>query len=105
MPTQAHVVWDQSFTGYDFGAEHPMNPLRLDLTARLCTAFGLFDGPDVEVVNPAVPPDEVLLTVHDAEYVAAVRHASVEPQDADQARGLGTEDDPAFVGLHEASAR
>ena len=55
MPTQARVVWDQSFTGYDFGSEHPMNPLRLDLTARLCEAFGLFDGPDVEVVNPPVP--------------------------------------------------
>jgi acetoin utilization protein AcuC len=104
-PTQTQVVWDQSFTSYDFGTDHPMNPLRLDLTARLCDAFGLFDGPDVEVVNPPVPPDEVLLTVHDAGYVAAVRRASVNPQDADEARGLGTEDDPAFVGIHEASAR
>jgi acetoin utilization protein AcuC len=99
------VVWDQSFTNYDFGADHPMNPLRLDLTARLCDAFGLFDGPDVEVVNPPVPPDEVLLTVHDQGYVAAVHRASLDPQDADEARGLGTEDDPAFVGIHEASAR
>jgi len=105
MATQARVVWDQSFTGYDFGAEHPMSPVRLELTARLCEAFGLFDGPDVEVVNPEVPEDEVLLSVHDAEYVAAVRHASVDPRDADQSRGLGTEDDPAFVGMHEASAR
>src|ERR1019366_7700234 len=105
MPTQARVVWDESFTSYDFGAEHPMSPVRLELTARLCEAFGLFDSPDVEVVNPAVPGDEVLLTVHDAEYVAAVRHASVEPQDADQSRGLGTEDDPAFAGMHEVSAR
>ena len=105
MPTQARVVWDQSLTGYDFGLDHPMNPLRLDLTARLCGAFGLFDGPDVEVVNPAVPDDEVLLTVHDAGYVAAVRQASVEPRDADQSRGLGTEDDPAFHEMHEISAR
>src|SRR5665647_923379 len=105
MPTQARVVWDQSFTGYDFGLDHPMNPLRLDLTARLCGAFGLFDGPDVEVVNPAVPDDEVLLTVHDAAYVAAVRQASVEPRDADQSRGLGTEDDPAFHEMHDISAR
>jgi acetoin utilization protein AcuC len=105
MPTQARVVWDESFTRYDFGADHPMSPVRLDLTARLCEAFGLFERPDVEVVNPDVPGDEVLLTVHDAAYVAAVHHASVEPQDADQSRGLGTEDDPAFVGMHEASAR
>ena len=105
MPTQARVVWDQSFTNYDFGVDHPMNPVRLDLTARLCGAFGLFEGSDVEVINPQMPGDEVLLTVHDAEYVAAVRHASVHPGEADQSRGLGTEDDPAFVGIHEASAR
>jgi acetoin utilization protein AcuC len=105
MPTQTRVVWDQSFTSYDFGADHPMNPMRLELTARLCDAFGLFDGPDVEVVNPEMPPDELLLSVHDAGYVAAVRHASVEPRDADQSRGLGTDDDPAFVGIHESSAR
>ena len=73
MPTQARVVWDQSFTRYNFGADHPMSPVRLDLTARLCDAFGLFAGSDVELVNPLVPEDEVLLTVHDAEYVAAVR--------------------------------
>jgi len=105
MPTQARVVWDESFTSYNFGADHPMSPVRLDLTARLCAAFGLFDQPGVEVVNPAMPGDEVLLTVHDAAYVEAVRHASLDPRDADESRGLGTEDDPAFVGMHEASAR
>jgi len=105
MPTQARVVWDQSLTGYNFGAGHPMSPVRLDLTARLCEAFGLLDGPDVEVVDPEMPGDEVLLTVHDEAYVAAVRHASVDPRDADESRGLGTEDDPAFAGMHEASAR
>ena len=43
MPTQAEVVWDPGFTRYDFGPTHPMSPVRLDLTARLCDAFGLFD--------------------------------------------------------------
>lgn len=105
MPTQAQVVWDQSFTSYDFGPDHPMSPVRLDLTARLCGAFGLFDGPEVEVMNPPMPDDALLLTVHEPEYVAAVRHASAQPRDADESRGLGTEDDPAFVGMHEASAR
>ncbi|MGN6634942.1 MAG: acetoin utilization protein AcuC [Oryzihumus sp.] len=105
MPTQARVIWDQSFTAYDFGASHPMNPLRLDLTARLCDAFGLLSRPDVEVVNPPVPDDTLLLTVHDADYVAAVRQASAAPRSADLSRGLGTEDDPAFAGMHESSAR
>ena len=44
MPTQARVVWDESFTAYDFGPTHPMNPVRLDLTARLCEALGVFDA-------------------------------------------------------------
>jgi acetoin utilization protein AcuC len=47
----------------------------------------------------------VLGTVHDPDYIAAVRAASQDPRAADQARGLGTEDDPAFAGMHEASAR
>jgi acetoin utilization protein AcuC len=105
MPTQARVIWDESFTGYDFGETHPMNPLRLDLTARLCEELGVFDAEGVEVVSPGVPDDAVLLTVHDADYVAAVRAASLDPRVADQSRGLGTEDDPAFPGMHEASAR
>ena len=47
----------------------------------------------------------MLTTVHDPAYVAAVRAASLDPAPADLARGLGTEDDPAFAGMHEASAR
>lgn len=105
MSDQARVVWDPDFTRYDFGPTHPMAPVRLDLTARLCEALGLFRAPGVRVVS-ARPADDVLLTtVHDPDYVAAVRRASEEPRDADIARGLGTEDDPAFVGMHEASAR
>jgi acetoin utilization protein AcuC len=82
-----------------------MAPIRLDLTARLCEALGVLDAPGVEVVGAEVASDEVLETVHDADYVAAVRAASVDPESADPAYGLGTEDDPAFLGMHDASAR
>jgi acetoin utilization protein AcuC len=105
MSVQARVVWDSDFTRYDFGPSHPMAPLRLDLTARLCEALGLFAPPAVLVAGAQQAEDELLATVHDPAYVAAVRHASVEPLDADASRGLGTEDDPAFLGMHEASAR
>lgn len=97
------VVWDEQFTAYDFGVGHPMSPVRLDLTARLCRSFDLFDS--LDLVAPQVPDDEVLLTVHDADYVAAVKAASADPSSADSAFGLGTEDDPAFVGMHDAAAR
>lgn len=103
--SQAHVVWDEGFTAYRFGADHPMNPLRLDLTARLCRELGILDLPGVRLVSPVVADDALLTTVHDADYVAAVRAASLDPGVADLRRGLGTEDDPAFLGMHEASAR
>ena len=99
------IVWHESFTGYNFGAEHPMNPVRLDLTARLCREFGLLDGEGVEVLNPDIPSDETLLTVHSPQYVAAVRQASENPAAAQTRFGLGTDDDPAFFGIHDVSAR
>jgi acetoin utilization protein AcuC len=100
----ARVIWDEGFTAYNFGPEHPMGPIRLDLTARLCEAFGLFQA-GVGVVSPPVASDELLSTVHDPAYISAVKLASVDPAQADERRGLGTEDDPAFEGMHEASAR
>jgi acetoin utilization protein AcuC len=105
MPSQVRVVWDPGFTAYDFGPSHPMSPVRLDLTARLCEAMGVFDHEGVEVFSPPVPGDEVLTTVHTPDYVAAVRAASDDPDGADPAYGLGTDDDPGFAGMHDASAR
>ncbi len=103
MAPTARVIWDDAFTAYNFGPEHPMAPARLELTTRLLRDLGVFD--EVEMVSPRVCPEEMLTTVHDAAYVAAVQEASLDPANADQSRGLGTEDDPAFLGMHEASAR
>ena len=105
MASQVRVVWDESFTRYDFGPTHPMAPVRLDLTARLCRSLGLFDRPGVEVVGAEPADDALLTTVHEQEYVDAVRLAGADPRQADPMRGLGTEDDPAFVGMHDAGAR
>ena len=105
MASGTRVVWDPDFNRYDFGPTHPMAPVRLDLTARLAEAFGLFSLPGVQVGGAEVADDAVLGTVHDADYVAAVRHASEHPDEADESRGLGTTDDPAFARMHEASAR
>ncbi len=105
MRSQARVIWDPEFTKYNFGPHHPMSPVRLALTARLCAEFGLFDDETVEVVSPSIPDDTLLHTVHDRGFVAAVRRASEDPRLADELLGLGTDDVPAFEGMHEVSAR
>ena len=42
--------------------------------------------------------------MHDADYIDAVRRVGADPTQSDLARGLGTEDDPVFAGMHEAAA-
>ncbi|MDQ0118291.1 acetoin utilization protein AcuC [Pseudarthrobacter defluvii] len=92
-------------TAYNFGPGHPMAPERMDLTARLSLSLGLFDLDHVDLAAPEVASDAELESVHSADYVAAVRRVSTDPSRPDESRGLGTEDDPAFAGMHEAAAR
>lgn len=101
---RTRVVWSPALLGYDFGSRHPMTPVRLDLTMRLARSLGVLDLPCVDVVAAEPAPDDVITTVHDAAYVAAVRKASDDGV-ADAAHGLGTPDVPVFPGMHEASAR
>ncbi len=104
MSTQACAIWGEDFTRYDFGVGHPMSPIRLDLTARLCRALGVFDH--VDIVDVGVPGDEVLATVHDPSYIETVRRlAQGGSSSADGRWGIGTEDVPVFPAMHEASAR
>lgn len=109
MSRHAHttrVVWDEALVAYDFGPDHPLAPVRLDLTARLAGALGLLEAPGVEVVGAPVPSDDdLVLTAHEPGYVAAVRRASADPASAEHHRGLGSDDVPAFAGMHEAASR
>ena len=102
--TRARVVWSTELLGYDFGPGHPMSSDRIDLTIALAGGLGLLDGPDVAVVAAGEASDELLTTVHEPAYVAAVRAASSSGL-ADEAHGLGTEDNPVFPLMHSASAR
>lgn len=97
-------VWSPALLGYDFGLRHPMSPVRLDLTFRLADRLGVLGLPGVQLVGAEPADDEVLATAHTAEYVAAVRRAGTQGV-VDEERGLGTDDDPVFPGMHEAAAR
>ena len=101
----ATVVFEPSLTDYDFGPAHPMSPLRVDLTMRLADELGVLatgGGPVRTVPAPMASLDD-LVTVHDPAYVEAVARAA-RTGEPDLSRGLGTEDDPLFRGMHDASA-
>ena len=99
MPCRASVVWDDAYLGYDFG-EHPMHPVRLDLTVRLARALNVLDQVDLKAPEPA--DETTLLTAHSPDYLAALRAAS---HDVDfVGHGLGTPDNPVFAGMYDAGA-
>ncbi|MEU6546000.1 acetoin utilization protein AcuC [Streptomyces sp. NPDC046859] len=102
MSGRAQLMWDEAVTGYDFGRDHPMDPVRLGLTRKLVGAFELDQHMDVVAAQPA--GESTLRLVHREDYIAAVKAASADPRAADQSYGLGTLDDPAFAGMHEVSA-
>lgn len=102
MSGRAQLMWDEAVTGYDFGPEHPMDPVRLALTRSLVGALGL--DREVEVVAARPAGESTLRLVHREDYIDAVRAASADPRSADGSYGLGTVDDPAFAGMHEVSA-
>jgi acetoin utilization protein AcuC len=95
------VVFDESLADYDFGPTHPMAPIRVDLTMRLAGELGVLDH--LKVVEAPMGTPEQLLTIHDESYIEAVIKAG-RSGESDLAHGLGTEDDPVFAHIHDASA-
>jgi acetoin utilization protein AcuC len=104
MTGPACLVFDEDLTSYDFGPAHPMSPLRVDLTVRLARSLGVLGLPDLTVVSAPTASDDDLALVHSDSYIEAVRRISAAPHERDLAHGLGTEDNPTFAGMHQASA-
>ncbi len=101
MSDSVTVVWDDALLGYTMGGDHPLHPVRLDLTMRLADGLGVLAPGRVDVVRPTPAGEDLLTLVHDPAYLAAVRQA---PTRADEAFGLGTADNPVFEGMYEAAA-
>ncbi len=107
-PGPATLVHDPSLTDYDFGPDHPMSPVRVALTVALATDLGVLAGPGSPEGLRAVPAPmataDQLVTVHDPRLIEAVMAAGANPAAAQAGFGLGTDDNPAFEGMHEAAA-
>lgn len=93
-PAGTRPAWIVPEERYAFSLGHPMAPGRVGNTVLVAEALGLLDLFDHV---PAAPLDEDLLArVHDPGYIAAVR-----AERPDHFYGLGTEDNPVVVGMHE----
>jgi acetoin utilization protein AcuC len=104
------VVWDDGLLEYDLG-DHPLDPVRVELTIALARSLGVLDRPGVWVEPPEPADEATLRMVHRPEYLAAVKAAPREGARGDLTGGsgftgwgLGTVDNPIFERMHEASA-
>ena len=98
------LVWDEQMAAYDFGPQHPLNPVRVELTIALIHAVGLVDGERVFETRPGAYDEAELLRLHRPSFVEAVKRVSADPSiRSDPAHGLGPGDNPIFPGMHRAS--
>ncbi|GIG60302.1 acetoin utilization protein AcuC [Longispora fulva] len=93
------LIWSDGLRGYDLG-EHPLDPVRLELTMALADELGVLRGLTVRAPRPA--DEATLRRVHSPEYLAAVRRAPDEL--VFHGYGLGTADTPCFDDMYAASA-
>src|SRR3954449_11040126 len=101
MSDAVTVVWDEALLGYTMGGEHPLHPVRLDLTMRLADILGVLASDRLEGVQPTPADVDLLTLVHDPAYLEAVKRA---PSDPRVGHGLGTPDNPIFDGMYDAAA-
>lgn len=99
----ACLVYDRSLTGYNFGPAHPMQPTRVDLTVELAEALGVVGSSGLPMVAAPDASDAALLSVHQADLIQAVQRVSADPSLSDPPFGLGTDDNPVFARMHQAS--
>jgi acetoin utilization protein AcuC len=99
---RAALIWDPALAAYDLGPHHPLNPLRLTLTAELIDAYGFLDRDDVIAPRPA--RDLEIGLIHSTGYIEAVRESSDWGAGLHTSMGLGTEDNPIYPGMHDIAA-
>ncbi len=101
MSCTVGVAWHAGFLGYDLG-DHPLDPVRLELTMALACALGVLDRGQVSQYEPEAADEATLALVHHRAYIEAVKAAPGRP--GFSGFGLNTPDNPVFPDMHEASS-
>ncbi|ASU85734.1 acetoin utilization protein AcuC [Nocardiopsis gilva YIM 90087] len=103
MACSLHLAWDDGLTAYNFGPQHPLAPVRVELTMALSRELGVFDAPEVSFIDAEPASDDLLKLIHDPGYIEAVKRAG-DTLIGDEQYCLGTPDNPVFPKMHDASA-
>ncbi|MCG0314699.1 MAG: acetoin utilization protein AcuC [Calditerricola sp.] len=104
MTHRSVFIYSPDCLAYRFHSDHPFDQRRLVLTVDLLQEWGLI-APG-QIIAPRVATDDELQLAHESTYIDAVKRASENPgtPEAYLAYNIGTEDNPAFAGMHEAAA-
>jgi acetoin utilization protein AcuC len=100
----ALFVYDEEFAQYQFNADHPFNPRRLQATYDLTHSLHWLT-PEL-LVRPTRSTNEVLALAHSPYYIDLVQRISETGRKTYgiERLGLGTDDNPVFVGMHDAAS-
>jgi acetoin utilization protein AcuC len=99
------LVYHPDLFQYDFGAQHPLRPERIELGLDLLNDLGIWSV-GTETCVPVAAPDNLLSLIHSSQYIAAVREVdSGILRGSELARfGLSSSDNPPFPNMHYASS-
>ncbi|MHA1278843.1 MAG: acetoin utilization protein AcuC [Candidatus Helarchaeota archaeon] len=104
--SRATLIFSEDYLKYDFGPQHPLKPIRLELTHELLKAYDIFKNPKAEIAPPRMATEKELQLVHTEEYVYLIKKFSKPNSRVHSAYeiGLGPGDNPIFPGMFEASS-
>ena len=98
------LIWQDDRVLYDFGRDHPLKPVRVELTVDLIRACGFTEREGVLTLPRAPFGDDDVVRLHTPAYVEAVKRQSANPTPTGEPEfGLGLGDNPVFSGMHQAS--
>ncbi len=102
----AAFVYSEGLTRNILREDHVLRPMRLRLVYELLQAFGIFDQPNTQLIEPRLATPEEIGTFHSQDYIEAVasfsRGEALERQYRYGFSDWG--DNPISDGMYEAAA-
>ena len=106
MTRKNAFLYNEQLSRHVLRDDHPLKATRLRHTYELLEAYDAFGTESSNVVEPRLATEQEIQSVHDPEYVSAVRSLSSGETKYNPARfNFGASgDNPIYEGIYEASA-